>query len=502
VSSPAAPRERGLSARELALAAEELGALLRGAVVIDVAKILETDDLLLVLEQHARKIFLHIALGQDRARIAPTARRFSRDEFQRGPQSDALLQRLRTARVTAVVHAAGERRVEFEFAAADQPLRLCVELFSARGLWALCARDGTTLELSRPVTTAVRTLQTGSRYVPPPARNDVADDAPSRFGQPVLASIDAHFLPADKKRAREHLCTSLRLSCDRFAARTRKKVEGLREQLAQTDRAGKLREEADLLLAYLHAIPRGAESVEVDDPMGDGTRTIELDPALPARAQAEARYDKARRLEEGRAISEQRLAAAEQELAKLERIAASIEAISPDDEPALRECEAALHKLGAIAKPKQEPTAKPGAAKKKDKVHGENVRRYTSVEGYEILVGRDNQQNDRLTLRIAKGNDLWLHVGGGRPGSHVVIRLPKGKTASLDTLLDAGTLAVHFSKARGERTIDVIYTLAKNVRKPKGLPAGAVVPSQTKTITVRLDEERLKRLLSGSDDDS
>ncbi len=502
MSGPSAPRERGLSARELALAAEELGPLLRGAVVVDVAKILETDDLLLVLEQGGRKVFLHIALGQDRARIAPTARRFSRDEFQRGPQADALAQRLRNARVTAVVHAAGERRIEFEFAAADQPLRLCVELFSARGLWALCARDGTTLELSRPVTTAVRTLQAGSRYAPPPARNEASDDAPSRFQPPVLASIDAHFLPADTKRAREHLCTSLRLSCERFAARTRKKVEGLREQLAQTDRAHALREEADLLLAYLHAIPRGAESIEVDDPMGNGTRTIELDPALPARTQAESRYDKARRLEEGRAISEQRLATAEQELAELDRITAELASIAPDDEPGLRACETRLQKLGAIAKPKPAPAAKPGAGKKKDKVHGENVRRYTSIEGYEILVGRDNQQNDRLSLRIANGNDLWLHVGGGRPGSHVVVRLPKGKTASLDTLLDAGTLAVHFSKARGERTIDVVYTFAKNVRKPKGLPAGAVVPSQTKTISVRLEESRLKRLLSGSEDES
>ena len=101
-------------------------------------------------------------------------------------------------------------------------------------------------------------------------------------------------------------------------------------------------------------------------------------------------------------------------------------------------------------------------------------------------------------MRIANGNDLWLHVGGGRPGSHVIVRLPKGKTASLDTLLDAGTLAVHFSKARGERTIDVLYTLAKNVKKPKGLPPGAVVPSQTKTITVRLDEARLQQLLDGT----
>src|SRR5690606_4501232 len=80
---------------------------------------------------------------------------------------------------------------------------------------------------------------------------------------------------------------------------------------------------------------------------------------------------------------------------------------------------------------------------------GENFRRFVSIEGYPILVGRNNEQNDRLTMRVANGNDLWLHVGGGRPGSHVVIKLPKNKTASLQTLLDAGTLAVHFSKARG-----------------------------------------------------
>jgi predicted ribosome quality control (RQC) complex YloA/Tae2 family protein len=131
-------------------------------------------------------------------------------------------------------------------------------------------------------------------------------------------------------------------------------------------------------------------------------------------------------------------------------------------------------------------------------VRGENLRRFVSAEGYDVLVGRDNEQNDRLTLRIANGNDLWLHVGGGRPGSHVVVRLPKGKTASLETLLDAGTLAVHFSKVRGERIVDVVYTQAKHVRKPKGLPAGAVVPGQTKTITVRADAARLQRLLDSA----
>jgi predicted ribosome quality control (RQC) complex YloA/Tae2 family protein len=407
------------------------------------------------------------------------------------------------ATVTAVTHAPGERRLEIEFAANEQPLRLCVELFSARGLWVLCTRDGEALELSRTVTTAVRTLQQGGRYAPPPERSGspAVEEAP-RFHAPVLASIDAHYLPLDIHRARQALRESLLLACARAAQKLDKKIEGLTEQLSMADRSSKMREEADLILAYLHAIPRGAESIEVDDPMGNGTRVLELDPALPARQQADARYDKARRLDEGRAISEQRLAQAQQERASLSAVHTAIEAASADDEDALRQCESHLQKLGAVPRARIEPKPDKQQKKSKDKVHGENVRRYVSVEGYDILVGRDNQQNDRLTLRIAKGNDLWLHVGGNRPGSHVVVRLPKGKTASLDTLLDAGTLAVHFSKARGERSIDVIYTFAKNVRKPKGLPAGAVVPSQTKTITVRLDEARLKRLLSGSDDDA
>ncbi len=494
---------RGLSAAELALAAAELAPLLRTAVVLDAALVADSDDLLLVLSRDDRKLFLHVALGQERARVCTTARRFTRSDLRPGPRTDALKRRLAGATVTAVTHAPGERRLEIEFAANEQPLRLCVELFSARGLWVLCTRDGEALELSRTVTTAVRTLQQGGRYAPPPERSGspAIEEAP-RFHAPVLASIDAHFLPLDVHRARQALRESLLLACARAAQKLDKKIEGLTEQLSMADRSSKMREEADLILAYLHAIPRGAESIEVDDPMGNGTRVLELDPALPARQQADARYDKARRLDEGRAISEQRLAQAQQERAALLAVHTAIEAASADDEDALRQCESNLQKLGAVPRARIEPKPDKQQKKSKDKVHGENVRRYVSVEGYDILVGRDNQQNDRLTLRIAKGNDLWLHVGGNRPGSHVVVRLPKGKTASLDTLLDAGTLAVHFSKARGERSIDVIYTFAKNVRKPKGLPAGAVVPSQTKTITVRLDEARLKRLLSGSDDDA
>jgi hypothetical protein len=195
-------------------------------------------------------------------------------------------------------------------------------------------------------------------------------------------------------------------------------------------------------------------------------------------------------------MAEQRLAEAAAAIAQLQPIHDALAALAPDAEDLavqLAPHRLALQRLGAL--PKAPASDKAPGRSRDDSSGGENVRQFVSAEGYPILVGRNNEQNDRLTMRIAKGNDLWLHVGGGRPGSHVVIRLPKGKTASLETLLDAGTLAVHFSKARGESRIDVVYTHKKHVRKPKGLPAGAVVPSQTKTLTVHLDEARLKRLL-------
>ncbi len=180
----------------------------------------------------------------------------------------------------------------------------------------------------------------------------------------------------------------------------------------------------------------------VPDPAADGApRTIELDPSKPVQLQAQARYERARRLDDGRAITVQRLAAVERELAALAPVAAQLAGADALDPAGLDALRRTLHELGALPTPKPPVTAKPKPAANRNRVAAENLRRFTSIEGYEILVGRDNQMNDRLTLRIANGNDLWLHVGSGRPGSHVVVRLPKGKTASLDTLIDAGHLA-------------------------------------------------------------
>jgi predicted ribosome quality control (RQC) complex YloA/Tae2 family protein len=135
----------------------------------------------------------------------------------------------------------------------------------------------------------------------------------------------------------------------------------------------------------------------------------------------------------------------------------------------------------AQVKPKEKKRAAPGLE-------------FRSKDGFSILVGRNNAENDKLTMQVARGNDVWMHVQH-QTGSHVVVPVPRGKTISLDALLDAANLAGYFSKIRGARKIPVDYTYVKYVRKPHKAEVGMVTYSNNKTIIVAPDSERLKRLL-------
>ena len=496
--APADSGARGLTAAELSVAIAELKAL-EGARVIDAVALTGTDghdDLLVVLEPRARegeKTFLHVALGGARARVCTTARRWGREQRTRSPGPDLLQRDLQDARLQAIEQPKfDERRFSLTFEAPAGIRRVVVELFGARGLWVLCDERGACVAMSRVVETSVRTLRRGDVYAAPPPtppRGDRAQ-APPRFASPALASIDEHFtcLDLDKERQRDE--ATLQLAAARAKKKAKNKVDGLQRQLEDVGRAGELRERADMMLAYAHNVARGATSMVCTAADGQGEVTLPLDPKKSVPEQANDLYDKARRLEGGREVTARRLAAATEELRRLEETLALLEAPAETDLDTARQT---LVELGSLPKPQATP--KPG---QRSRDTSTPYRRFTSAEGYPIFVGRNNNQNDELTMRFANGNDLWLHVGGGRPGSHVVVRLPKHKTASLETLLDAGTLAVHFSKARGEPRIDVIYTLRKNVRKPKGLPPGAVVPSHTKTVTVATEELRLRRLLDSA----
>jgi predicted ribosome quality control (RQC) complex YloA/Tae2 family protein len=110
--------------------------------------------------------------------------------------------------------------------------------------------------------------------------------------------------------------------------------------------------------------------------------------------------------------------------------------------------------------------------------------RTLDIEGWEVLVGRSASDNDYLSLKVAKGRDLWLHVGGGTPGSHVVIRNATGGEPPRDVIEKAAQLAAWHSKARGAPKVEVHYCRAADVSKAKGAPAGQVQIKNYKKLKV------------------
>jgi predicted ribosome quality control (RQC) complex YloA/Tae2 family protein len=212
---------------------------------------------------------------------------------------------------------------------------------------------------------------------------------------------------------------------------------------------------------------------------------LSLDPALSPRANMERLYRRYRRIAESAARVESRAAEVRGRLASLQGLLAELE----DADPALARIEREARRHGAtprVARPGRRRAEEPPASH----------RTFRSLAGVPILVGKGAAENDELTVRVARGNDVWLHARG-RPGAHVVMKLPRGGSPDQESLLDAAHLAAHFSDARGEAAPEVIYTRAKWVRKTRGAAPGAVTYSQEKAIAVRMEPGRLERLLSG-----
>ena len=102
--------------------------------------------------------------------------------------------------------------------------------------------------------------------------------------------------------------------------------------------------------------------------------------------------------------------------------------------------------------------------------------RTTTVEGFDILIGKGDRENDHLTFEVAEPDDVWLHVGGGTAGSHVVIRNPdRLQTLPKSVIEAAAALAAWHSKARNARRVDVHVCRARDVSKERGAPAGQVM---------------------------
>lgn len=287
------------------------------------------------------------------------------------------------------------------------------------------------------------------------------------------------------KAHRDARLHQLRRALDRHLKRLRKKRDAVLGDLARAEQAEELQEKASLLLAHSSRIPPGATFFEAPA-WNEPSRLvrIELDPRATPAELGQRLFAQAKRLKRGLAVVPGRLATVETELGELEDLSRHALELEP------AALESRLEELGvSIAEPKERERRRRRGSPRLP------YREFSSADGTSIFVGRGAADNDQLTLRVARPQDLWLHARGVT-GAHVVVRLDKGQTYSSETLVDAATLAAHFSDYRNETVVDVLYTPRRFVRKRRGSPIGSVTLERENVIAVRVEARRLERLLA------
>ena len=315
-----------------------------------------------------------------------------------------------------------------------------------------------------------------------------------RIGQPWFPLEEAPLKPAPSRLQGDHVFLRLAHAAETLLATTEqktwvdarrapllsrlKKLERTQDKVrAEAERTGKaleLRRAGELLAQNLYRLQRGQPSVTLTEYLEDGsTREVEvkLDPKRTPQQEVEWHFHQYKRMLRGAELAKARLATLEAEAAALRHQLAALDAEPPAPPP-----------LGA-------PRAKSGPQEALPP-----YREYLGHAGQRIWVGRGSAHNDELTFHVARPFHLWLHARGV-PGAHVVIPLEKNTEVSQELLLDAATLAAHHSDAKGEPRTEVSYVPVKFVRKAKDSPPGAVSYTREKTVLLRLEPDRLNRLL-------
>lgn len=260
-----------------------------------------------------------------------------------------------------------------------------------------------------------------------------------------------------------------------------KKIIKLEATLDKAEQADKLQLLGELLTANMHLVKRGMKEVSVVnyyDTEG-GTVSIPLDPRKGPSENAQSFFTKYQKAKKSISVVKQQIQQAKEEITYFDGLLQQLSSASVEDIDEIRD---ELIEEGYIRRRQNRSRKKPAGKPA--------VERYEASDKTEILVGKNNKQNDYLTNKLARRDEIWLHTKD-IPGSHVVIR---STDPTDETILEAAMLAAYFSKARDSSSVPVDYTKVRHVKKPNGAKPGFVIYDQQKTVYVTPNEELVRTM--------
>jgi predicted ribosome quality control (RQC) complex YloA/Tae2 family protein len=261
-----------------------------------------------------------------------------------------------------------------------------------------------------------------------------------------------------------------------------KKIKKLEATLEDAKKAEQFQLYGELLTANIFMAQKGMKEISVVNYYDENGASINipLDPRKTPSENAQKYFTKYQKAKNSVNIVKEQIQLAQDEVAYFDSLLQQVETASPKDIEEIRE---ELIEGGYIR-----------ARQKKGNKNKQNLKpvleKYHSTDGTEILVGKNNKQNDYLTNKVAARDEIWLHTKD-IPGSHVVIR---SKEPSEDVILEAAQIAAYFSKARNSSSVPVDFTRVRHVKKPAGAKPGFVIYEQQQTVYVTPDEDVILKL--------
>ena len=297
--------------------------------------------------------------------------------------------------------------------------------------------------------------------------------------------LDAYYSKRELSERRRRRARELSHSVKTARDRIQRKLVCRLEELERTYGREEIRKNAELLTANMYRVKRGDSSVTVEDYYTDGCPSVEikLDILKTPQQNAAAMFKEYNKLKTAEIHLTALVAEGEKQLDYLNSVLDELE--RAETERDLAEIRRELLETGYLKKQKG---AKPDKSKK------QGPMRFISSDGYEILVGRSNSQNDELTTKTARRTDIWLHTKSVH-GSHVIISC-EGREPPERTIAEAASIAAYYSQGREGGKTAVDYTAVRFVRKPSGSMPGKVVYTDYKTVMAEADEtlcEKLKK---------
>ncbi|MBE6889488.1 MAG: fibronectin/fibrinogen-binding protein [Ruminococcaceae bacterium] len=295
------------------------------------------------------------------------------------------------------------------------------------------------------------------------------------------ALLDGFFAAAGKtERTKQRAHDLLKLLMNAYE-RVSRKLELQKKELSDCSEREVFRVCGDMINANIYRLEKGMTKCTLEDFYTGEPKEIALDSRLTPAQNAQKYYNEYRKLDTAEKMLTELIAKGQQELIYIDSV---FDAVSrTESETDLAEIRRELREQGYLK----------GGVRPDEKVKKQSEPlKFRSSEGFDILVGRNNRQNDQLTLKTAKATDIWLHTKD-IAGSHVIIKT-EGREAPEQTIFEAAQLAAYHSKARESSQVPVDYTAVKFVKKPAGAKPGMVIFTNNKTLYVAPDEELVNSL--------